>query len=446
MKRFLNAQIKALKQVDELYKKAKEFNEESAEVFEAHKMLINDIDFTEGVETLINKGKNAEYAIDVTAMKFKMLFDAMDDEYMKTRGQDILDIRNRLIKILKGIDDDNQTPKEKVILICEELLPSDIVKFDKNLVAGIVTKYGSITSHASILARTLGIPCVVSVSRFDEIPHYGVIALDGKTGEIVLNPDTKKLSYYQEKMISEKILKKELGSYRGKKAVTKSGKEFIISANIGNVQDLDFVIENDADSVGLFRSEFIYLESNDYPSEDKQFKIYKNVLSKLAPKNVIIRTLDIGADKVADYFKLEKEENPALGYRAIRICLNEPEIFKTQLRALYRASVYGNLSIMFPMITHIEQLEEIKMIIKEVKSELDKEQIHYNKDIQIGIMIETPAAVILSEKLAKMVDFFSIGTNDLTQYTLACDRMNSKVSMLFDQGHESVLEMIALTT
>lgn len=445
MKRFRDAKSKAIKQLDELYNKTKIVSEESAEVFEVHKMLIEDIDFVEGVEALIYKGKNAEFAVDNTAMKFKLLFDSLDNELMKERALDILDIRNRLVRILKGIEENNKTPKEKFILLCDELLPSDIVKFNKELVVGIVTKSGSLTSHASILARTLGIPCVVNVNRYEEIPHFGVIALNGKTGEVIINPDKEKVNYYQQQIIYEKNLKKELENYRGKKAITKGGKEIKIGANIGNSHEIELVLENDADCVGLFRSEFIYLESNNLPSEDKQFTIYKNLLSKLSPKNVIIRTLDIGADKTVDYLNLEKEENPALGYRAIRICLNEPEIFKTQLRALYRASVYGNLSIMFPMITHIEQIEEIKVIINEVKAELDKEQIPYSKNIPLGIMIETPAAVMLSEELAKMVDFFSIGTNDLTQYTLACDRMNNKVSMLFDQGHESVLRMIAFT-
>ena len=445
LKRFQDALVKAEKQLDELYLKTKEINEESAEVFEVHKMLIRDLDFTEGVEALIKKGKNAEYAVDSTALKYQKLLEAMDNEIMQARSADVLDIRNRLIKILKQIEDVNTVPTEKFILLSEELLPSEIVKFDKRQVAGIVSKVGSITSHAAILARTLNIPFVVGLNRFDEIPHFGIIALDGQTGEVIINPDKKKTEYYHKKIIEVEKLQKELEGYRGKKAITKSGKKVIIGANIGNVQEVDLVIENDADAVGLFRSEFIYLDSNDYPSENKQFAIYKNVLSKLAPKNVIIRTLDIGADKVVDYFNLGKEDNPALGYRAIRICLNEPEIFKTQLRALYRASKYGNLSIMFPMITHIEQVSEIKEIIKEVKQELDQENITYDHDIQLGIMIETPAAVMISDRLAEMVDFFSIGTNDLTQYTLACDRMNSKISMLFDQGHESVLNMIALT-
>ncbi len=445
LKRFVDAQFEAEKELDELYDKTKQTNEESAQVFEVHKMLLTDLDFTEGVETLIEKGKNVEWAVHTTAMKFRMLFESMNDEVMQARAADVLDINNRLIRILKGISDKNPIPIEPFILICEELLPSEIMKFDTHLIKGFVTKYGSIASHAAILARTLNIPLVVGLSRFDEIPHYGKLAINGENGAVIINPNQQTIKSYVDKILETETLRKELEKYRGKEAITKSLHHITVAANIGNVTDADLVLENDADAVGLFRSEFIYLESHDFPSEDKQFAIYAKTLSKLAPRNVIIRTLDIGADKVADYFKLEKEDNPALGYRAIRICLNEPEIFKTQLRALFRASVHGNLSIMFPMITHIEQVTEIKEIIKEVKSELKSQHIPYKEDIQLGIMIETPAAVMLSKKLAKMVDFFSIGTNDLTQYTLAVDRMNSKISMLFNPRHEAILNMIALS-
>lgn len=444
-KRFEKAQKEAIEQLDELYEKTKKENEDSAKVFEIHQMLISDLDFTESVEAIIEEGKKVEWAIHQTAMNFKAIFEAMDDELMQARAADVIDIRNRLIKILKGIKEDKHKISEKVILTAEELLPSDIVKFDTKSILGFVTKFGSRTSHASIIARTLNIPIVVGVSEFSLIPHKGMLAINGKLGDIIIEPDESTINDFQEKIAEEKVFRKSLEKYRGKEAITKSGHKIIVAANIGDLKDVDLVIENDADAVGLFRSEFIYLESSNYPTEEKQFFIYKEVVRKLAPRNVIIRTLDIGADKTVGYFNLDKEENPALGYRAIRICLKEPDIFKTQLKALLRASAFGNLSIMFPMITHIEQVKNALDIVNEVKQELKADNIPYSDDVKIGVMIETPAAVMISEKLAQMVDFFSIGTNDLTQYTLAVDRMNSKISSLFDQRHESVLKMISIT-
>lgn len=446
LKKFYTARNSVIEQLREFYEKTKIHSEASAQVFEIHQMMLEDLDFTESVESLIEKKYSVGYAVFQTGVKFRQLFESSDNEILQTRALDVLDITNRMIRELKGIKDDVIAPKGKFILISRDLLPSDIVKFDYNQIAGFVTQHGSKNAHAAILARTLNIPIVVNLGdRFDEIPQYGTMAINGATGEVVINPNDYILNIYHKKINAEHENNLILNQYRGKKAISKGGHQVTIGANIGNVFDVDLVVDSDADAVGLFRSEFIYLERNDFPTEEEQFQIYKEVLSILNPKQVIIRTLDIGADKTTPYFKLKKEENPALGYRAIRICLKEPEIFKVQLRALFRASVFGNLAIMFPMITHSEQVTQIKEIVKEVQEELNLKGQAYNKDVKLGIMIETPAAVMISDELAKMVDFFSIGTNDLTQYTLAVDRMNIEIESLFDSSHESVLKMIEMT-
>ena len=445
-KRFIDAKTQAMNELKQLVDKTVKFDKESSKVFEIHQMMIDDLDFVEGVEAQIEKHYTAEYAISETRDKFKQLFESMDDELMRERAADVVDVSSRLIRILKGIKENDQLPEGRFIIVSEDIFPSQIVKFNYDQIAGFVTKYGSRTSHASILARTLDIPTVVNLKeRFDEIPHFGLLAINGATGEVVINPNKFITEVYAKKKRAEIEMDKDLRNYMGKEAITKGGHKIVVGANIGNVFDTDLALKNDADAIGLFRSEFIYLESNDYPTEEKQFRIYKEVLSKMGEKQVIIRTLDIGADKQVDYFHLKKEENPALGFRAIRICLKDKPLFKTQLRALYRASVYGHLAIMLPMITHVEQVRETKMLIEEVKDELKAEGLSYSEDVSLGIMIETPASVLISDILAKEVDFFSVGTNDLTQYTLAADRMNSEILDLYDSRHESIKRMLQLT-
>ncbi len=444
--RFENAQKKAILELAELYKHAEETDYDTAQVFEVHQMLLEDDEFVESVAELITAGKNAEYAVKVTADSLRDIFLAMDDPYMRARSADIIDVSNRLIKILKGLQETNIAKTSKIIVVADDLLPRETIKLDKSMVVGFVTRQGSKTSHSAILARTMGIPSVVSLREsFDDIPLSGKIAIDGGTGKVIVDPTQTITANYNAYIARQEKENKELEKQKGKKAITASGHECKIGANIGSLDDIDAVKKYDADCVGLFRSEFVYLESGHMPTEKEQFMIYKKMLSSLNPLNVIVRTLDLGADKQAPYFNLGHEENPALGYRAIRICLNEIEIFRTQLRALLRASVYGNLSIMFPMISHYSQIIEAKNTLQDVKNELKAEGIEFNENVSIGCMIETPASVMIADRLAKEVDFFSIGTNDLTQYTLAVDRMNSNVEQLFDSSNEAVLKMIELT-
>ena len=446
-KRFQEAKDTAVSQLKGLYDKAiADVGEANAMIFEIHQMMLEDLDYLESIENIIRTQEvNAEFAVATTADNFAQMFAAMDDAYMQGRAADVKDVSERVLDILCGVDGGIKEMSEPCIIAADDLAPSETVQLDKSKVLGFATMYGSSNSHTAILARTMNIPAVIGLGE-DLLAQYdGKMAIiDGFTGTLYIEPDEETMKVMQEKRQKDLEQKALLEQLKGKENVTKSGQKINVYANIGNVSDVGAVLKNDAGGIGLFRSEFLYLENTDFPTEEQQFSVYKQVAENMAGKKVIIRTLDIGADKQVDYFGLDKEENPALGYRAIRICLTRPEIFKTQLRALYRAAVYGNISIMFPMIISIDEIHKIKAIIAEVKEELKSEGIPYRDQVELGVMIETPASVMISRELAKEVDFFSVGTTDLTQYTLAIDRQNSKLDPFYDPHHPAVLAMIRM--
>lgn len=444
IRRFEEARKEGKKQLADLYEKAlKEVGEVNAAIFEVHQMMMDDLDYVESIQNMIKSQEvNAEFAVANTGDNFSEMFASMDDDYMKERAADVKDISNRLIMILQGNGAGGIRSDEPVILLADDLAPSETVQLDKSKVLSFVTRHGSTNSHTAILARTMNIPALIGVDYpGDADGKMGIV--DGYEGKIIIDPEVSVLEDYKAKKEKEDEKKRLLQELKGKENVTLDGKKINLYANIGSVSDVASVLANDAGGIGLFRSEFLYLESETYPTEEEQFKAYRTVAENMAGKKVIIRTLDIGADKQVGYFNLDKEENPAMGYRAIRICLDRRDIFKTQLRALYRASYYGTISIMFPMIISVQEVKQIKQIISEVKAELDEANIPY-KDVEIGIMIETPAAVMMSEELAKEVDFFSIGTNDLTQYTLAIDRQNPKLDNIYDSHHPAILKMLQM--
>ena len=447
VKRFQDAKEAAQAQLGELYDKAvKEVGEANAAIFEMHQMLLEDEDYQDSVENIIRTQQvNAEYATAVTSDHFSSMFAEMDDDYMKERAADIRDISERVIANLSGENKSKVVTDEPVIILADDLAPSETVQLEKDKVLSFVTVHGSVNSHTAILARTMGIPALVSTEMELTDDLDGKLAVvDGNHGMIYVEPDAETMEKMEALKKEEEEKKELLQTFKNKESVTLDGKKVLTYANIGNVKDLALVLQNGAEGIGLFRSEFLYLESETYPTDEEQFEVYKKVAETMAGKRVIIRTLDIGADKQADYFELAKEENPAMGVRAIRICLTRPEIFKTQLRALFRASAFGNIAIMYPMITSLSEIAQIKAIVEEVKAELDADNVPYGTPEQ-GIMIETPAAATISDLLAEEVDFFSIGTNDLTQYTLAIDRQNQSLDSFFDAHHIAVLRMINQT-
>lgn len=445
--RFEQARTKGKQQLQELYNKAvSDVGEANAAIFEIHQIMLDDLDYCESVINIINSQQvNAEYAVGVTADNFSAMFSAMDDAYMQGRAADVKDVSERLLKILSNAEEGIKDLDTPVIIAADDLVPSETVQLDKNKVLGFIMQYGSANSHTAILARSMGIPAIIGIGDGLSIDYDGKPAIvDGFKGTVYIEPDEETISRFKEEKAAVDKRKELLQELRGKENITLDGTKINIYANIGNSSDVGAVLQNDAGGIGLFRSEFLYLENSDFPTEEQQFNAYRKVAENMAGKKVIIRTLDIGADKQADYFNLDKEENPALGYRAIRICLTRKEIFKTQLRALFRAAAFGNISIMFPMIISTEEVKQIKEILEEVKAELKAEQIPFKEDVEIGIMIETPASVMISDELAKEVDFFSVGTNDLTQYTLAIDRQNQKLEPFYNSHHKAVLKMIKM--
>lgn len=442
--RYQDAKSTAIEQLQGLYEKAlKEVGEMNAQIFEVHQMMLEDDDYNDSVCNMIRTQEiNAEYAVATTGDNFAKMFAEMEDDYFRARSADIKDISERVLSILNGNQQSSNLGDEPVILVAEDLAPSETVQMDKSKLAAFVTRLGSANSHTAILARTMGIPALIGVTIREE--WNGKLAVvDGVEGKIIVEPDEDVLAEYQKKLTAEQEQKELLLQLKGKENVTKSGQKINLYANIANASDLAAVLKNDAGGIGLFRSEFLYLEKDELPTEEEQFQAYRQVAETMAGKKVIIRTLDIGADKKVDYLNLGTEENPALGYRAIRICLEQPDIFKTQLRALFRASNYGNISIMYPMITSLQEIHDIKAIVNEVKQELRDAGVPFG-EVEEGIMIETPAAAVMSDVLAEEVDFFSIGTNDLTQYTLAIDRQNPRLDRFFDAHSEAVLRLIEL--
>lgn len=444
VKRFEEAKETAKEQLQALYEKALvEVGEVNAMIFDVHQMMLDDLDYVEAITHMIeNQGINAEYAVATTGDNFSNMFAAMDDDYMKARAADVKDISNRVVKILQGKKDSVLDGDEPVILLADDLAPSETVQLDKSKVLAFVTRHGSTNSHTAILARTMNIPALIGV-KFGENVDGKFAIVDGYNGSVYLEPTDDVVKEYESKKQEAEEKKRLLQELKGKENITLDGKKIKLYANIGGVADVASALQNDAEGIGLFRSEFLYLESDTFPTEEEQFQAYKTVAENMAGKKVIIRTLDIGADKQVDYFNLDKEDNPAMGYRAIRICLTQLEIFKTQLRAIFRASYYGNIGVMYPMIISVAEVQKIHAIVDEVKAELDAQGLPYG-DVEQGIMIETPAAVMMSAELAKEVDFFSIGTNDLTQYTLAIDRQNPKLDDFYDSHHPAILRMIQM--
>lgn len=439
------AKATALAQLQKLYDKAvQEVGESGAAIFEVHQMMMEDGDYLDSISNIIRtEGVNAEYAVATTGDNFASMFASMDDDYMRARAADVKDISDRLVRVLSGHGDGDMEASEPSIIVAEDLAPSETVQMDKSKVLAFVTRKGSANSHTAILARTMNIPALINIDYDDSVNGMTAI-VDGKNGTLILEPDEETLKKYQELKDEDLRQRAMLKELKGKPTETKSGRKLHLYANIGSTADVASVLANDAEGIGLFRSEFIYLEKDNYPTEEEQFQIYKTVAQNMAGKKVIIRTLDIGADKQIDYFDMAHEENPAMGYRAIRICLDRPEVFKTQLRALFRAAMFGNISIMYPMIISVKEVLQIKEIVAEVKKEMTEQGIPFKEDVEQGVMIETPAAVMISDLLAKEVDFFSIGTNDLTQYTLAIDRQNAKLDNIYDSHHEAVLRMIQM--